>query len=234
MSTTIQTLVDISRRHLLEATAKFWTDAELVALANRGIRDLWRAIQDNYQDYFLTVDTTLVSMAASTGTLNGVPADVSIVRGIEARTLTAYPSLHFRPKNYTHADFQTARAQSAIDPVNGGTIWYAPVGAGAPVGAPTIYVAPQVNSEVLLRFIYVPTFAEKAIGDTNPIPGESDQAIIAWIVAYARAKEREDRAPDEGWLGVYATEKKNILVALTPRQQDEEDVAEAFFEPYWP
>ena len=49
MATTLQTIVDISRRHVVEVTASFWTDAELVAICNRGIRDLWRAINDNYQ-----------------------------------------------------------------------------------------------------------------------------------------------------------------------------------------
>ncbi len=233
MATTIQTLVDISRRHLLEATAKFWTDAELVALANRGIRDLWRAINDNYQDYFLTVDVTNVSQASSATTLTGVPADVSIVRGLEPRVLTDFPNLHYFPKSITHPDFMAARSMTAQNPTNGGVVWYHIAGAGGPIAAPTIYVAPLLTTAVPLRLTYVPTISELAIGGTNPIPGESDNALIAWVVAYARAKEREDRQPDPGWLSVYATEKTNILVSLTPRQTDEPEVAEAFFEQYW-
>ncbi len=233
MSTTIQTCVDIARRHLLEASASFWTDAELVALGNRGIRDLWRAINDNYQDYFLTIDATNVSQAASGSTLTGVPADVAIVRGIEPRTLSSYPNLHFRPKSYNHPDFQAARANAGINPTDGGTIWYHIMGAGAPVAAPTIQVAPILTAAVPLRLTYVPTIAEKVIGDANPIPGESDNALVAWMVAYGRAKEREDRSPDPGWLAVYGTEKQNILVSLTPRQTDEEEVVEALFEMWW-
>lgn len=233
MATTIQTIVDIARRHLIEGSASFWTDNELVALGNRGIRDLWRAINDNYQDYFLTVDATNVSQAASTGTLTGVPSDVSIIRGIEPRTLSSYPTLHYRPKNYTHPDFMAARARSDTDPANGGTIWWHAVGAGAPVAAPTIYVAPTLTTAVLLRLVYVPVLTEKIISDANPIPGESDNALIAWIVAYGRAKEREDRSPDPAWIAIYGQEKTNILVSLSPRQTDEEEVAEALFEQWW-
>lgn len=233
MATTIQTIVDIARRHLLEGSASFWSDAELVALANRGIRDLWRSINDNYQDYFHTVDATNVSMAASTATLSGVPSDVGIVRGLEPRDLTTYPTLHFRPKNYTHPDFMAARSLAAQNPSLGGTVWWSVSGAGGPVAAPTIYVAPLLSVAVPLRLIYVPTITEKVIADNNPIPGESDNALVAWIIAYARAKEREDRSPDPGWIAVYSTEKQSILTALTPRQTDEEDIAEALFEGYW-
>jgi len=233
MATTLQTIVDISRRHLVETSASFWTDAELVALANRGIRDLWRAINDNYQDYFFTNDATNVSMAASTGTLTGVPTDVGIVRGLEPRVLTDYPDLIFKPKNYNHPDFIAARARGDIAPSTGGVIWYHPVGAGGPVDAPTIYVAPTLTAAVLMRLIYVPVITEKVAANDNPIPGESDNALVCWTVAYARAKEREDRSPDPEWLVLYGTEKTNILVSLTPRQVDEEEVAEALFEPWW-
>ena len=216
-----------------EQTASFWSDAELVALCNRGIRDLWRAINDNFQDYFLTIDDTNVSAVANTEALSGVQTDVSIIRALEARSLSTYPLLHFRPKKYTHPDFQNARAQTAVDPVQGGVIWYDIIGAGAPVAAPSILIAPVLSSAVLLKLIYVPVITEVVIGGANPIPGESDNALVAWVVAYARAKEREDRSPDPSWLAVYATEKQNILVSLTPRQTDEEETAEALFETWW-
>lgn len=233
MATTVQTILDIARRHLVETSASFWTDAELIALMNRGMRDLWRAINDNYQDYFLTVDVTNVSLAADGTTLTGVPSDVSIVRGIEPRVLSTYPDLLFRPKNYNHPEFIGARAQPAFNPSEGGVIFYAIGGAGGPVAAPTIYVAPAITSAVPLRLIYIPVLTEKVAGDNNPIPGESDNALVCWTVAYARAKEREDRAPDPEWLTLYGTEKTNLLVSLTPRQHDEEEVTEAVFEPYW-
>jgi hypothetical protein len=90
----------------------------------------------------------------------------------------------------------------------------------------------MVNTAISLRFVYVPILAAVAAAGSNPIPGESDNALIAWCIAYARAKEREDRSPDPNWLAVYSTEKTNLLVRLTPRQTQEPEVVEDFFEGY--
>jgi hypothetical protein len=234
VATTVATLLTRIRQRLRESSAAFWTDAELIAILNGGTSDLWRAINDNFQDYFLTVDATNVSQAASTATLTGVPTNVSIVRGIEPRVLSNFPSLHYRPKTYNHPDFQAARAMSAQDPSLGGVVFYAIAGAGGPVAAPTIYVAPLLSSAVPLRLTFVPTLTPlDDSADENPIPGESDNALVAWGVAYALAKESDDNMPHAGWLGIYASEKTNLLTFLTPRQTDEDDVAEAIFENLW-
>jgi len=244
MATTAAQVIAIARMHLNEASAiasGAWTDAELAALGNLACHDLWRAINDNFQDYFLTISTA-VSQAASAGatTLTGVPSDVAIVRGLEPSNLSSRPGLVYEARNYTHIDFARARSQAAIDPSQGGKIFYHLQGAGAPIAAPTINVAPGVNAAVTLRLTYVPTLdklvaSAPAAGETitNPIPGESDNAIIAWIVGYAMAKIAEDQAPNAGWLALYGTEKQNMLVSLTPRQTDDDDVAEAMFEDQW-
>ncbi len=39
-----------------------------------------------------------------------------------------------------------------------------------------------------------------------------------------------NRVPDPGWLAVYATEKQGLLVALTPRQEQEEETVVGMFE----
>ncbi len=80
--------------------------------------------------------------------------------------------------------------------------------------------------------MYVYTLPTLLDTDSNPIPGESDNALIAWCVAYAKAKEQEteQRVPDPGWLAIYNTEKQGLLVALTPRQEQEEEIAEGLFE----
>jgi hypothetical protein len=52
-------------------------------------------------------------------------------------------------------------------------------------------------------------------------------------MAWARAKEREDRSPDPEWLASYATEKSNLIVSATPRQEDEAKVVDAIFESEW-
>lgn len=236
MASTIASIITLSRttlNELVEITDGFWTDDQLAAWADKACKDLWRAINDlQNQDYFLTVDEALVSQAASSSSLTGVPSDVGIVRGIEARTLSS-SRLIYEQQPYNSIKFQRARAADALDTTQGGTVFYAVTGAGAPVAAPTIRVAPQITAVQLLRLIYVPSLATVTKAGNNPIPGESDNAISAWVNAYALGKEAEERIPDPGWLKIYGTEKANLLVSLTPRADEDDTVAEAFFEDEW-
>jgi hypothetical protein len=208
----------------------FWTDDELVAIFNRGERDLWRAIYTKHQKHFFSLNVSLY-LAAGGSTLTDVPADCAVVLGLEPLDLTG--GLRFEHRDYNHAVFQMARAADAIDPSMGGVIYFDFTEAGGPVGAPVVYVAPAVTARVNLRLSYVPTLVEVTIAGTNPIPGESDQALIAWTVAHALAKDDDTKGPDQTWLALYATEKGNILEAVEPRDESEDDVVEAVFEPYW-
>ena len=236
MATTLATLTTLVRYQLNEPVSAYWSDAELVALMNAGAHDLWRAINDLRGLFFTTCDTTNVSLAANATTLTGVPADCTRVHMLEVRDLSqsgASRNLEFIPKPYNDPLFQMARGMSASDPASGGVIYWVQGGAGGPVAAPTVYVAPTVSSAVNLALTYVPVLADLTAASNNPIPGESDNALVAWTVAYARAKEREDRAPDPGWLTIYGTEKQNILVSLTPRQDQEPMITTAMFESFW-
>lgn len=242
MATTLAQLVTRARSHINEQTpgagTPFWTDAELVELGNRGIKDLWRRINDLYQDYFVTLDITNMSLPASSNTISGVPTDLFRVVSIEPRVLgqlSTNPGLIFKNKAYNSPEFVQARARGALSPDNT-TIYYCLMNAGAPVGAPTIYCAPQVSGAVNLRVLYNQTLADQASdgSGTNPVPGESDNAIIAWMVAYALGKENASgvTVPDPGWLAVYATEKTNLITSLTPRSTQEPSVVEGMFEDY--
>lgn len=224
-------ILTAARDKLLEGTESFWTDAELLRHLNFGIKDLWRSISDNQQDYFFTTATG-ITMAASTGTLTGLPTDIAKVLAIEPVSMESYPALKFFPRKYNDPEMQKNRALPAQDPSCTGPIFYAITGAGAPIGAPTIYVAPIISSAVSLRLVYTPTTPSILAANSNPVPGESDDALVAWVVAHALGREREDRKPDPDWLAKYATEKTNILTFLTPRQEDEPDYAEAVFELY--
>jgi hypothetical protein len=235
MATLLSAIETQARRHLNEQTASFWSSAEVIDIISAGIRDLWRDIVDLKAEHFLTVDNTNVSMAANTATLTGVPSDVHKVVIIEPRDVSnssTSSGMIFKPEDYNHPNFQMARAVDDVTPANA-TIYYAISGAGGPVGALTIYVAPQVTSAVLLSFAYVPTLGTFTSASNNPIPGESDNALIAWAVAFARAKERENRGPDPEWLAVYATEKQHLLQSLGLRQTHEPKFVDAFFEQYW-
>lgn len=235
MATTISSLITTARGLLNEPTASFWSDTtHLLPYATAGIKDLWKAVKDTLQDHFFTVSTA-ASVAASTSTLSNVPTDVAEIRMIEPSDLSTYPNLVFRPKKYNDPDFQNARAMGAQDPGNVGVVFYAVTGAGAPVGAPTIYIAPLLNSAITLRIMYVPTIGTLTTSSDNPVPGESDWAVVCWMMAYALGKQNLEGTlePDAGWLALYEKEKEKLLTAITPRQTQEPEVAEAFFEPYW-
>ncbi len=239
MSTVLGTIRDNARQVLLETTASFWSEAELASIMIDGIKDMWGAIVDLHQEHFATDDATNVSLAASSNSLTGVPSDVFRVLLIEPRDLTSTASgrnIRFVPRDYNSPEFENARAMSSQDPSNGLVIYYAVWSAGAPVGAPTIKTAPQISSALNLRLVYIPSLADSAYNDfstdVNPIPGESDNALKAWTIAYARAKERDDRSPDPNWLAVYATEKQNIITRLTPRQEQEPEYVTGMFDEY--
>ena len=215
----------------------FWSSAELIDIMNQGIKDLWRDIVDLKQEHYLTNDTTLVTMAASTATLTGLPADIHkvyLIEPVDTSGDSTNKGLVFQPRDYNHKYFQSARTMDAVDPSNN-VIYYAVTGIGAPTGSGStvIYVAPQVNSAVTLRFVYVPVLAAKISSDNVPIPGEADNALIAWTVAFARAKEREDRSPDPGWLSIFATEKQHLMQSLGQRQYHEPAYVDALYEEYW-
>jgi len=235
MPTQISAITAKARKRLIEDTASFWTDNELRDICIDGIKDLWRDIVDLKQEHYLTTNTTDVSFPASSTTLIGVPTDVHKIYMLEPVDTTSNSTnvgLTFQPLDYNHKDFIRARTLDAIDPTNS-SIWYSIRGAGAPVGAPEIRCAPKVNSAVSIAFTYVPTLGPMDSNSFVPIPGEADNALVAWTVAYARAKEREDRAPDQGWLAIYSTEKQHLLQSLGLREYQEPSVATALFEEYW-
>lgn len=214
----------------------FWTEQELLDILILGTKDLWRAIVELHQGHFTTIDSTNVSLTANSSTLTGVPTDCFRVLMIEPRDLASNSSsglYYFRPKSYHSLQFQAARAMTA-DAVTGLTtgIYFDILNAGSPVAAPSIVVAPQITSALNLTLVYVHTLAALVESSTNPIPGESDNALVSWCVAWARAKERDDRSPDPEWFATYATDKQALLTALTPRQEQEEEVVEGLFDGY--
>lgn len=235
MATKISEIETIARRHLIETDAFFWTSPELTDIIIRGVRDLWRDIVDLKQEHYLTINATDVYLDANSFTLSGVPTDIHKVYLLEARDLSENGNNHnlfFKPRDYNDTYFQSQRGRDPIE-ASSDMIYYAVHGAGSPVAAPTILVAPRVSSRINLTLCYVPTLGQMTTDSTVPIPGEADNALVAWTVAFARAKEREDRAPDSGWLAIYATEKQHLLQSLGLRQYQEPTYVQAEYEEYW-
>lgn len=234
MATLVSEIETKVRLRLNEPVARFWSSDELVGIINAGVKDLWRDIADLKQEHFMTIDED-VTMEANTGTLTDVPSDVHKIIMIAPLDLTESGSnqgLQFRPTDYNSNAFQSSLARNAIDPTND-VIYYAITTQGSPVGAPVIRVAPKVNSEVELSFAYVPTLSTLTAVSNVPIPGECDNALIAWTVAFARAKELDSRAPDPSWLTIYTSEKAHLLQSLGLRQYQEPSFSEALFAEYW-
>lgn len=235
MPAQILTIEALSRQRLNEITPRYWSSAELTEIIIAGIKDLWRTITDLKQEHFLTINNTDVTYEISATQLSGVPADVHKVYMIEPRTITSSSSnsgLQFLPRDYNHDIFRSARTLDPIDPSND-VIYYSIAAPGGPVGAPVIYCAPRVASRVLVSFAYVPTLPDLNTNSIVPIPAESTNALVAYTVAFARAKESDTRAPDPGWLTIYATEKNSIMESLGIRQYQEDTIVDAMFESYW-
>jgi hypothetical protein len=219
-------------------TNPFWSEDELLNIIIDGAKDLWRKIIDLHQNHFTTIDATNVTHAAGLTQLSGVPADCFRVLSIEPRDITENSTgrqVNYKPKKYTSAQFIADRSLGTLTPDYSTSIYYDILNAGSPVAAPTIVVSRILSSTLNIRLTYVHTLDVSAMteDDSNPIPGESDNALIAWGVAYARAKERDDRMPDPGWLSVYATDAQGLMTALTPRQEQEEEVVEDLFAGQW-
>lgn len=235
MSTTINGILPVIRNHLVEPAPRFWADAELVDIAIRGIHDLWRDIADLKQEHFITIDRTHVNYPPNSTVLTGVPIDIHKIFQIEPTDMSdngLYHGLLFLPLKYNDQTFQLARSRMPIDPQND-VIYYTTHTQGAPVNAPIIVCAPAVTSNVPVAISYVPTLPPLAATDIIPIPGEADNAVIAWTVAFARAKEREDRSPDDAWLAIFATEKAHLLQSLGLRQYQEPIYVNAIWQEYW-
>lgn len=231
MATLISALITRAREPLLEDTASFWSDAELLVHALAGISDMWRRVIDLHQEHYLTVDETNVSLAANATTLTGIPSTAFRIISIDVRdpSSSTTAGCEFVPRDWNHPDSVNARRSVAVDP-GSAIIPYTVTGQGPPVGTLTVRVAQKVTSAVNLTVAYIPTHGATTTGSDNPIPGESDKAIEAYIVAHARAKEREDRMPDPAYLAIFESEVQKILKALTPRQEQELDQVEGMFE----
>jgi hypothetical protein len=218
----------------------FWSDDELFSIALRGTTDLWGAIIDLHEEHYLTVDTTNVTYPSSTDRLAGVPSDCFRVYLIEPADPTTNQCA-FVPRAYNHIEFINARnstisPQASFSPTSGVNIFYNVTGQGTPNQAPVILCAPKIDANLALRFSYISNLGVQAYQlktATNPIAGESDNALIAWITAYALGKEQSERMPNAAWLAIYQTEKQNLLTRMKPRQEQEPIYADGVHDSYW-
>ena len=215
----------------------FWSDDELFSYAKQATTDLWGAMIDLHQEHFLTINESDVSLPTNSTALAGVPRDVFRIYMIEPLDPTTN-ACAFVPRPYNHVEFVNARQQAvttSFSPTSGVNIFYCLAGVGAPSATPMVLCAPEVTTAVPVRFSYIPVLGIQSytLQTTNPIPGESDNAIVSWIMAYARIKDRDDKSPDPAHLAVYGTEKQGILTRCIPRQEQDALYADGMFDDYW-
>ena len=239
MSTPLPSILAQVRAQLIETTARFWTDAELYSIMRLGVQDMWGAILDLHADYYFRINDTDVVLKQGDAYISGIPADCFRITLIEPRDITVNGIGHavlFVPRKYNHTDFIVARTLDAQDPgsMPARQIYYQIVGLGPPSEPMRIVTAPLLDEDLPLRLVYNQTIwgGSDNIPDVNPLPGECDNALKAWTLAYARAKETDGRTPDAGWLAIYSAEKQNTLVRLTPREEQEPEIVEDMFQGY--
>jgi hypothetical protein len=214
---------------------QFWSDAELLAHTVAGCKDLWRAVVDLHQDHFVAINTAVVLPAAADA-LVGVPSDCFRILYMQPRDPngSGLRPVRFRRASLTSHDFVRAQQRTAIDPTSaGGIVYCALVNAGSPVMTPDIHVAPRVTSALAITLAYVPTLPGTLTADSmNPIPGESDHALMAWTAAYALGKQNPDGTltPDQTWLAVYSTEKESIKIVIEPRDASSPQIVRGVFD----
>lgn len=237
MPSTMQEVQDLVRERLVEPTPLFWSADEIHKILVAGCKDLWRDIADLKQEHFLRVNQTDVYLRSGDSQLSGLPGDVHKVYLIEPRdpsneSTVGFSSVTFTPRDWNHDDFRAARTSGTSYPPYG-EFFYATFGAGGPVDSLVVKVAPSSSSDVPLTFAYVPTLGPLYKESLVPIPGEADNALVAWGVAYARAKEVDSRAPDAEWLSIYGTEKQHLLQSLGLRQYQEPTITDGTFQALW-
>ena len=236
MASTFSELQVSLRETLNEDTASFWSTTEIHDILVKGARDLWRDIVDLKQEHYLRINSTDVYLPSGASQLANVPEDLHKVYLIEPRDVSStggFQQVMFTPREYNHDEFRAARASGTANSPYG-EFFYAITGLGSPTGdPPKILIAPTTDADLNVTLAYIanlgPLYAESLV----PIPGEADNALIAWGMAYARAKEREDRMPDPGWLTIYKTEKEHLLQSLGLRQYQEPTIVDGMFQALW-
>lgn len=236
MSTQLQTIITMSRDRLNEpaARARFWSDAELLRYMNRGIRRLWRRLKATNNNFFHQISVSVTQDVNATQ-LTGVPTNCTQVHGLEPVDLATFNALRYEKRDYNHRYFQAARAaDNSVDPLNGSTIYYDITQQGAPVAAPVILVSPKLSTQVTLRLTFTPTIGAELIAtDPNPIPGESDDALMHYTVAYAKGRQQSSQLPDAQELAMFKELADEICGSETPRDDSEPEVTESMFEDWW-
>jgi hypothetical protein len=197
----LSTLRTMVRDQLDEASASFWTDAQLNGYINRAknrVRNRIKALNEYYLsvtrtslDGSITFDGesySCASFAIAAGTSDyTLPPDCASVSTIECIT-SGFEDLTFTARDINHPDFRAARTfsdnQAPMDEV-----------LFCIIGEPAVMrIAPKLDRALDLRLTYQANHADLA-SDTDrlTLPNPAYLAVVDFATYYAL---RQDRSPD--------------------------------------
>lgn len=223
------------RSNLDEATASFWTDAELLAFANRAKDKVWVEVRKLKGNDFFT--KTLASTASNPQTILGetydpaalqvtvdgteltLPHDFHELKMLEVIT-TGHTDVRFYHRDIAHRDFRDAREIAAgLTP-------------GAFVfdiyGERTLVYAPKSNVALDTRLFYVYKPADLTTGaDALDMPDPLYMAVEEYTTTRAQLKDRDELAAV--WQQMGNKSVVDCLGAFTRQTQDAVFVEDAWW-----
>ena len=195
----LSTLRTAVRANLDEATAAFWTNAQLLIYLNRSKNRVWREVRKLKEDFFLIQRTstdgaltilgesyTASSFAIVAGTRTyTLPPDFVEMKLIEVTT-SGYEFVRFQHLDLAKPEHRALRRL---------TDQYAPsVFIFDLIGSVTMTIAPLSNTALDLRLSYIRRIADLADDtDVLDVPYELADAVEAYATAAAL---KQDRAPE--------------------------------------
>lgn len=200
---TLANLRTRTRDQLDEASASFWTDAQIDRYVNRGMHRVWNRLKAA-NEYYCTVTRTSLDGALTIQGESYSSTSFQIVAGTSDYTLppdfdqmstievitSGFEDLTFTRLNINDPEFRAARSftdnQTPSD-----EIFYDIIGE-----PPIMRIAPKSSVTLNLRITYVQTLPDlSADGDRLTLPRPLEMAVCDYAVMYAL---RQDRSPDAG------------------------------------
>ena len=195
----LSTLRTNVRHHLDEATAAFWTNAQLLVYINQAIDRVWNEVRNSRGDYFFK---SLASTAGSQTLLSETYAASSLQIAVGAIEITLPPDFaELKLIRVTTADYEHVRfTQSELSDPDFRALLEYPDNVGptafryAIVGERTMLYGPRSDTLLNTTFYYI--FRPSPLSDdadTQEMPYPLDRAVEAFASATALAM---DRAPE--------------------------------------
>lgn len=227
-------LLAAARRYLDEATASFWTDAQLYAYLNEAKDRVWNEVKKLKADFWHVTRTSTdgsvtilgesyatSSFAIVAGTRDyTLPHDISELKLIEVTT-TDYESVRFLHRDLAHPDMRTALA--VTENVSPSLIYF------DLIGERTMRIAPKSDTALDLRLTYEQAFDDLSATIDLTMPMPLYLAVIYYAVASAMLQEANPNS------AVHEARARQIVADVFgahARQTQDTEIAVGYMEDY--